>query len=271
MPFNIHSTIISDLKPSKVGGIVYIDSGEVNFNYIIATNITSSTYAACFYISNSKIKIKRCCFTKCAGNAGNEAFGNVGYVLTSSAVITDFSALFCSFSISQCADSLLFFKSCGSLIDNFNSSFCYGCYGAAIFRSDQNVSTFDARFITCLSGIDFSFLENYHVMSFESCAFINSTQVTNYMIIAEQNSVFDTCYFFQMTTKTLFWKTVVMKNCFADKEISGYSLTTYSKIEEVDDLYTKKLICKRKMILSRQRYYKKQISLIHCVVLVLTS
>ena len=85
---------------------------------------------------------------------------------------------------------------------------------------------------------------------FEKCSFINSTQVSDYMIVAEQNTVFDTCYFFQMTTKTFFWKTVVMKNCFADRVISGYSLTTYSDIEKIDGYYTKKLVCIRKMIYS---------------------
>ena len=245
MPFIVTRTIISDINPTSIGGIIKVNKGEVIFKYNEVSNIISSTSAACFFVEESKINIKNSCFKRCAANGGNEAYGNIGNIKSTSVKICDFSSFQCSFSTSQAGDSLFYFVSCGASIKCFNSSFNIGVKGSPVFRSDNNVSTYEVKFLTCLSCVDWAFLECYHINYYEKCSFINSTLVTDYMIVASQGSIFDTCYFFQMTkTKTRFLYSVTLLNCSADEEISGYQLAIYSNTNEVAFPILIKPLCK---------------------------
>ena len=251
MPFKVTRTKISDINPNSIGGIIKTDNGEVIFQYNIVSNVLSSTSAACFYITNSKINIENSCFTRCTAKGGQSHFGNIGRIISTKVKISHFSSFQCPFSTSYCGDSLFRFESCGASIKHFNSSFNFGVEGSPVFRTDNNISSYEVKFVTCSSCIDWAFLECYHVICYEKCSFINSTLVTNYMICASQGSIFDTCYFFQMTTsKPKFQNSVILKNCCSDETITNYQMTVYSNINVANFPILNKPLCKGEIICS---------------------
>ena len=261
MPFKVTRTTISDIKPASPGGIINVNNGVVIFQNNNVYSIISSTFAACFYIQNSKIIIENSCFSMCAASGENERFGNVGYIISSSVKISEFSSFQCSFSTSQCGDSLFGFVSCGSSIKHFNSSFNLGVYGSPVFRSDNNASAYEVKFLTCLSCADWALLESYHVIYCEKCSFINSSHVTNYMIAAAQGSIFDTYYFFQMSSIPKFRCSVTLKNCCSDEVISGYALTIYANFNNVVLPVINKPACRGAFIFSScKRQSRKNIA-----------
>ena len=262
MPFDIKETRISDIKPDQPGGIVYVNNGVVNFKNNFISNITSSSFGACFYVINCDMKIDNCCFLRCASSGGYDNFGNVGNVQTSHVKINDISAFQCSYSTSQCGDSLFYFLSCGASISKFNSSFCYSIAGAASLRTVSNRSSFDVSFLSCVSGIDWSFTECDNIVSFTKSSFINSTLVTNYMIYAVQNSLFDECYFFLMTQKTKrFSHSYIMKKCCSDEEVNSYPLTVYPNINDVQFPILRIPKCKRNLMCSCKRCSYKNVNM----------
>lgn len=271
MPFDVLSTKITDIKPTMVGGIICIDSSEVNFKYNIVYNVVSSTSAACFYVTNSKINIENSCFTRCSGKSKDEVFGNIGDIQKSNVKIKEMSSYLCSFSLTQYADSVLRFSSCGATITNFNTSYSHGAYGAASFRTESNTSAFNVCFMTCSSCIEWGFLEAYNIVFIEKSSFINSTQVTTLIVRAPAGTVFNSCYFFQMTTKTKFDGKVTLINCCSDETISGYSLTVYSSVNDVVLPILKQPLCKGKFICSLNKYPKKHVNTLYLITTLLTS
>ena len=243
MPFNIIHSTISDINPTVVGGIINVDNGEVIFKNNEVLNIISSTSAPCFFITNSKLNISNSCFTRCAARGGNGAFGNIGDIQSRGIRFDRISAFQCSFSTSQTGDSVFSFSSCSDFVKNYNSSYCYGLDGSCTFRSSSNTISFDVSFMTCSSGIDCTFVENYHFIPFKKCAFINSTKVTSYMICSLGVSLFDSCCFFMMAN-TKFCYSVSLVNCYSDEAISGYSLTVCSNINDVLLPIPRKPLCK---------------------------
>lgn len=273
MPFNIIRTKISDISPATVGGIINANKGEVIFKYNEVSNVTSSTTAACFFIKESKLNIENSCFTRCAGNGANEAFGNIADIQSTTAKINSISAFQCSFSTTQNADSAFRFLSCSALINHYNSSYCYGKNGAVTIRTDSNTSIFDVRYMTCIAGIDCFLIECWNIVSFEKSSFINSTRIIEYSISAVQGSIFDTCYFFQMpatVSKRIRYK-VSLINCCSDDAISGYTLTVYSNTNDAVALNIKKPICKGALNCTCKRYTRKQSISIYFVIITLIS
>ena len=244
MSYIIVRSIIRDIRPTRIGGIINIDKGEILFNNNIVSNVISSTYAACFYATNSNICIKDSCFTYCAGSGGNEKPGNIGYIQKSNVKILRISAYLCSFSTSQSADSVFRFVSCSTSMIDYNSSFCYGVSGAAGFTSVANITAYTIKFMICLSGVDWSFVECNHIATYEKCSFINSSKMTGYMVASTEGSVFDTCCFFPMNGISNFRGTITLKNCWSDVSIKGYYLTVYSTMDEANIPILKKPLCR---------------------------
>ena len=270
MPSFIKNSVFNDIKPKQSGGIININDGNISFQYNFVSNIISSTTASCFYSYKSIISIENSCFTRCTAAHGNSVFGNVGEMSTSTVKLNDISAYLCSFSAEKCGDSVFRFIYCGTSIANYNSSFCICNVGSPAYRSDSNTSEISIRFIACLSGVGYAFIENHHTALYEKCIFINSTQVSNTMINTYQNSIFNSCYFFSMTTKTKFSSKVILKNCFSDELISEYSLTTYSSGNDcVLPIINKPNCSVRRQITCRRTTQRNNSYL--CIVLVLLS
>ena len=250
MPFNILRNTICDVKPNRAGGIISADNSEVNFKNNIVSNIVSSTTAACIYGTNSIFNVENNCFTRCTAKGDNDAFGNVADFSSSTVKIRSVSAALCSYSTSYCGDSVFRFDACGASVHDFNSTFCHGLYGSATLRSSNNRSIFDVKFISCTNAVDYVSLECIHVCDIEKSSFINITKIGSYMIYVAQGSVFNSCYFFQMTTKTKFYYQVQLRNCVSDEKLSGYSLTVYSNTNKVIITVLNKPNCKGKAILN---------------------
>ena len=196
---------------------------------------------------------------RCTGSGGDGSYGNVGHIQTSRILINSISAFLCSFSTSQCVDSIFRFLSCGASISHFNSSFCHSADGSATTRSDSNTSAFDTSYMTCNSGVSWALIESTNAVSFKKCSFINLTKVTSYMIVAYQRSIFDSCNFFQMTpTKPKFYYKVTLINCCSDESISGYTITVYSNIDDFIFPVLKEPECKRANV-SPKRCSKRQL------------
>jgi hypothetical protein len=110
-----------------------------------------------------------------------------------------------------------------------------------------------------------------NAISFGKCSFINSTKVTSYMIATYQGSIFDSCNFFQMTTKTKFNNKVTLINCCSDEPISGYEITVYSNIDDFIFPVLKKPVCKGANICSLKRCSKKQTFTFYLITLTMMS
>ena len=267
----VKSTIISDINPTSIGGIINADDRVIYFKYNAVFNVLSSTSATCFYVTKSKISIENSCFSRCAAFGGNEAYGNIGRIQNSNVKINEFSSFHCPFSTSYAGDSLFYFASCGASFKHFNSSFNIGGDGSPVFRSGSNISDYEVKFLTCSSCVDWAFLECYQIIECEKCAFINSTLVTDCMICASQGSLFDTCYFFQMTqAKPKFKNSVTLRNCCSDVEISGYSLTINSNINNVALPLLNKPSCRGIIILySCKKHSRNSISFAFLITLMI--
>lgn len=270
MIYRIVRSLISDIKPAISGGILSIDKGEIIFKYNYISNVISSKNAACFLVKNSNFSIENSCFAICAASGGDGSYGNVADISETIVKIRDISSYLCSFSRTQCGDSVFRFLSCGASISSYNSSFCNGDGGSASLVTETNSSRFDINFLLCSSGVNFAFLECWCVILCKQSSFVNSTDQTNYLISANDGCIFDTCYFFQMKAKNIIRNNNVLVNCYADERIGTYDITLCS-YSNVALPYLRKPLCKVGYVCSCKMHTSKDTSLLSFIILVMLS
>lgn len=231
MAATLKCDIFENIASSNKGSILNVNKIDVRIIFCKFTNISSTTYPGSFYASYCNFTINNSIFVMCYAAGANQCYGRISHVENSKVTLKQFSAIECGPSVVGDGDSVNALHTSDVIIDEYNTSKCFGVDGSSSVSVLRKTSEFLVKRLNNVDGIDWcSFEIDYGSLNsyIYDSNFINSTKNSVTCLNTYANCYFKSCYFFLVHPNfCLYSNFVFLEECVTDAEKSGF---TFKKI-----------------------------------------
>ena len=230
MTATLKCDIFENIASSNKGSILNVNKIDVKIFLCKFNKITSSTTPGSFYASYCNFTIDKSIFVTCYASGSNRYYGRISYILYSNVSVSKFSAVECAPSVASNGDSVNVFYYSDVIIDEYNTSKCYGADGSSSVSILYQTKEAMIKNLNNVDGIDWNSFEitDGSLDSYiDDSNFINSTKNSVTCLYTSFNCYFKSCCFFLVHSKFCYnSNTIFLEECTTDAEKSGFTFKT---------------------------------------------